>query len=66
MEGGKAGAVGCDSSPVAGVRQSQVQEAAELNSVMGVGGGRNSCHMKEMLIPTKENQGPKRFHREER
>lgn len=58
MEGGKTRAVGCDSSPVTGVRQSQVQEAAELNNVMGVG-GRNGCDMKEMLIPPKENQSPK-------
>ena len=60
MEGGKAGAAGCDSAhPLVGVRQSQVQETAELNNVMRVGGGRCSCDRKEILIPTKENQSPK-------
>lgn len=42
MEGGKTGAVGCNLSLPLGVRQSQVQEAAELNSVMMMGGGRDS------------------------
>lgn len=42
-----------------GLRQSQVQEAAELNNVTGVGaGGRDSGDTQEMLIPTKGNQSP--------
>lgn len=42
-----------------GLRQRQVQEAAELHDVMGVGaGGRDSGDTQEMLIPTKGNQSP--------
>lgn len=42
MEGGQGGgaATGCDpSSPPGGWEAEQVQEAAELNNVMGLGGG---------------------------